>query len=76
MSRLEIPGEVAEHCLAHKPPRIERTYNRYGYMPQKRAAFEKLATHIERIVNPPDGTVVSLADAAPRRTRSTSRRVR
>jgi hypothetical protein len=61
MSRLEIPGEVAEHCLAHKPPRIERTYNRYGYMPQKRDAFEKLASHIQRIVSPDGATVVPLA---------------
>ena len=76
MSRLGISREVAEHCLAHKPPRIERTYNRYGYMPQKRDAFEALTAHIGRIVNPSDGTVVSLADAAPRRTRRASRRPR
>ena len=76
MSRLEIPGEVAEHCLAHKPPRIERTYNRYGYLPQKRNAFEKLAAHIERIANLPNGTMVSLADAAPRRSRRGSQRAR
>jgi hypothetical protein len=26
MTRAEISNEIAEHCLAHVPPRIQRTY--------------------------------------------------
>jgi hypothetical protein len=65
MARIGISNEVAEHCLAHAMPRIQRTYNRYGYLPEKRAAFEKLAEHIERIVNPAGSNVVAI----PTRTR-------
>jgi hypothetical protein len=59
MAQVQIPREIAEHCLAHTQPRIERTYNRYKYLPEKCEAFEKLASEIERIVNPPEGNVVA-----------------
>ena len=57
MARIGISGEVAEHCLAHVLPRIQRTYNKHHYLTEKRDAFEKLAAHIETIVNPPDNVV-------------------
>jgi hypothetical protein len=61
MASIGISREVAEHCLAHVMPRIERTYNRHGYLPEKRDAFERLAEHIERLMRPtPDGNVVAL----------------
>jgi hypothetical protein len=61
MARIGVSREVAEHCLGHVLPRIERTYNRYRYLPEKRAAFEQLAAHVERIVSPPEGNVTVLA---------------
>ena len=63
MARMSVSREVAEHCLAHALPGVEKVYNRYNYLPQKREAFEKLA---ERIVTSlPRGNVVSInRDAA------------
>jgi hypothetical protein len=46
--------------LARVPPGVEKVYDRHHYLPEKRAAFEKLAELIERIVNPPRDTVVTL----------------
>jgi hypothetical protein len=62
MASIGIDDVVAEHCLAHAMPLIMRTYNRYDYVDEKRDAFERLAAHIEGIVNPslPTGNVVSL----------------
>jgi hypothetical protein len=59
--RAGVSCEISEHCLGHVMPSIERTYNRYDYVNEKRDAFEKLATLVERIINPPEQTnVVSL----------------
>jgi integrase len=52
LSRL-VSKDIAEHCLAHVPPKIEGTYDRYDYLPEKRAAFERLATELDCIINPP-----------------------
>lgn len=41
-------------------PGVEGIYDRYGYLPQKRDAFEKLADLVGRIVNPPPGNVRQL----------------
>ena len=42
---------------------VERTYDRYGYLPEKAEAFEQLAAKVAEIVNLPPGgaTVVTLA---------------
>jgi hypothetical protein len=66
MARMSVSREVAEHCLAHVLPGVEKVYNRYNYLPQKREAFEKLAELVERIVTSlPRGNVVSInRDAA------------
>jgi hypothetical protein len=50
MVDIGVTLEVAEHCLAHAMPIIERTYNRYAYLDEKRDAFEKLAAHVERLM--------------------------
>ena len=60
MARIGVSREVAEHCLGHVLPRIERTYNRYRYLPEKRAAFEQLAAHVERIIHPSTDNVVAM----------------
>ena len=52
--------EVAEHCLGHVMSKIERTYNRYDYLKEKRMAFDKLANLVERIVAPRTDNVVAL----------------
>jgi integrase len=60
MGRAKVLSEIAERCMAHVPRGVEGTYNRYEYLDEKRDAFEKLATLIERIVNPPTDNVVPL----------------
>lgn len=55
MARCGVSNEVAEHCVGHTLPTVQRTYNRYGYLAEKREAFAALAEFIEtRIINPPD----------------------
>ena len=60
MARAGVDGRVAEHCLAHSPPGVEKIYNRYAYLPEKREAFQKLSELVEHIVNAPEGNVVPL----------------
>ena len=59
-AKLRVSNEVAEHCLAHAMPMIERTYNRHSYAEEKRHAFEALSNYVETLVNPPQGNVVAL----------------
>jgi hypothetical protein len=51
------PAEVAEHCLARALPTIQGTCNRYGYLREKREAFDKLAELIGRITTPADNVM-------------------
>jgi hypothetical protein len=70
MARAKVPAEVAEHCLAHVPPGIVAVYNRHGYLPEKREAFEKLATLVASIANPaPPANVVAIGGGRRRRAR-------
>jgi integrase len=57
MSRAGVLREHAELCLGHLPPNIVTTYDRWSFLPEKRAAYEALAGLIERIVNPVDNVV-------------------
>ena len=50
MARMSVNREVAEHCLAHVLPGVEKVSNRYNYLPQKRKAFEKLAELFQPIL--------------------------
>jgi hypothetical protein len=51
MSRAGVAPEVAEKCLAHLPTGIQGTYDRWSYLPERRAALEALAASIDGIVN-------------------------
>src|SRR5262245_43697109 len=62
LSRL-ASKDIAEHCLAHKPPKIEGTYDRYDYLPQKQDAFEKLARELDYILKPRKKTRLRRSDA-------------
>lgn len=58
MSRAGVQPHISERVLGHVVPGVEGTYDRYGYVPQKRDALERLAAEIGRILNPPDDNVV------------------
>jgi integrase len=57
MSRAGVLREHAELCLGHLPPNIVTTYDRWSFLPEKRAAYEKLAGLVERIVHPEPNVV-------------------
>jgi len=57
MAHMGVTTEIAERCLAHALPTIQATYNRYGYLREKREAFDKLAELIGRIITPADNVV-------------------
>jgi integrase len=59
MSRAGIDDSIAERCLGHIPAGVRGTYDRHKYYDEKKLAFEKLATLVERIVNP-KGNVLPL----------------
>jgi integrase len=54
MSRAGVNADVAERCLGHVIHGVRAVYDRHSFEPEMAAAFEKLATQIERIVNPTD----------------------
>ena len=61
MSRAGVPSDHAERCLGHVLPGVRGTYDRHEYLPEKRRAFEALASLIAGIVSPAD-SVVALSD--------------
>ena len=52
LARAGVSTEVAEHCLGHVLPTIQRTYNRHDYAKEKQVAFAELADMVESIVHP------------------------
>ena len=65
MSRGGVLIDHAERCLGHLQVGVKGTYDRYAYLDEKRAAFEKLAGLIELIIlNPASENVVELRKAS------------
>jgi integrase len=58
MTRNGVSREVSEHCLAHKILGVEGVYDLNDYITDKQRAFEKLASVVERIINPREGSNV------------------
>ena len=63
MSRAGVPSDHAERVLGHALPQIRGVYDKYGYLPEKREALEKLAALLDSIINPPPANVVALRKA-------------
>ncbi|WP_461326377.1 tyrosine-type recombinase/integrase [Bradyrhizobium diazoefficiens] len=57
MSRSGVPPDHAEICLGHTLGGVRGTYDRYGYYTEKKAAYEALASQIDRIVHPKKNVV-------------------
>jgi integrase len=53
MSRAKVESDHAERCMGHVIGGVRETYDRYEYLEEKRAAFEKLAGMIALILKPP-----------------------
>ena len=52
MARAGVRPDISERVLGHVIAGVEGTYDRHSYADEKRDALEKLATMIERILNP------------------------
>lgn len=50
MSRLQIEPHIRERVLAHSMGKIEGTYDRYDYLPEKRKALQMLGDEIYKII--------------------------
>ena len=50
MSEIGIAPNVAERVLNHSMGKIERTYDIYGYLPEKADALNKLGRRIDKII--------------------------
>src|SRR5262249_37524815 len=59
LSRAGVSADVAERCLGHVVGGIRGVYDKHKYHDEMKQAYEKLASLIERIVNP-TANVVSM----------------
>jgi integrase len=66
MTRAGVRPDISERVLGHVIAGVEGTYDRHSYADEKRAALEKLATMIERILNPLPSNVQSLDERRAR----------
>ncbi|BBB31500.1 tyrosine-type recombinase/integrase [Neptunomonas japonica] len=48
---LGVPGHVAERCMNHRIPGIERTYNVHDYFDERKEALEKVNSRIATLVS-------------------------
>ena len=60
MARAGVRPDISERVLGHVIAGVEGTYDRHSYADEKREALEKLATMIERILNPQPSNVLTL----------------
>jgi hypothetical protein len=60
MMRAGVSRDISERCLAHVIGGVEGVYDRYEYLREKREAFDRLASLVQRIVQPLEGNVVPL----------------
>jgi integrase len=52
MARLGVPVVTISRVLNHAEGGVTKIYVRYGFLDEKRAALEKWANHIEKLVDP------------------------
>jgi integrase len=60
---LGIPWHIAERCLNHAVGRITQVYDIGDYLAERRAALEKWAAYVDRLVSPTDAKVAFLRPA-------------
>ncbi len=60
MARLGVPEIVRDRVLNHLPQGLEKTYNLYGYLDEKRDALSRWAQEVQNITEPPPENVVKL----------------
>jgi integrase len=65
MSRAGVPADHAERAVGHVIGGVRGVYDRHEYRAEKLAAFEALASLVDRIVNPSAENIVPLRSAIP-----------
>lgn len=60
MMKAGVLPHISERVLGHAQGAIEGTYDHYDYLPEKRAAVDKLARAVERIIDPSPANVVPI----------------
>ena len=63
LAELSVPHEIAERVLNHAMTKLERTYNRHGYRPEKAQALQRWADHLMGLVYADREKVVPLRPA-------------
>lgn len=51
MAKLRIPREDRERVVNHSVGRLEKTYNRYDFDDEKRAALSRWTVHLEQLIS-------------------------
>jgi integrase len=60
LSRAGVAPDVGERCVAHAITGIRSVYDHHDFRDEKADAFERLASLVDRIINPPPANVVTL----------------
>jgi integrase len=66
MVRAGVRPDISERVLGHVIAGVEGTYDRHSYAEEKRDALEKLASMIERILNPHPSNIRRLVERPAR----------
>jgi integrase len=62
MNEIGVLPHIVEQVLGHAIPGVAGTYNRAEYNAQKADALQRLANHINGLVNPPPANVVNISE--------------
>jgi integrase len=55
-----VPQAIANLILGHIPPRLERIYDKNAYLPEKSAALDRWAAHVERVAAKKPAKVIAM----------------
>jgi integrase len=69
MAKAGIADNIAERVLGHAILGVHGVYNRHAYLTEKADALNRLATLIERILNPPEPNVIAIPTSASKKRR-------
>jgi integrase len=61
LGRLGVPPHIAEKVINHSDKKIQKTYDRYSYIKEKREALDLWAEKLQRIVNG-ESNVIKIAN--------------
>jgi integrase len=64
LSRARVEPHIAERVLAHTVGGVQGVYDKWGYLPEKLDALQRLAALIGKIIKPPPTNVVTFPSAA------------